>query len=116
WQAMAGLRVTRSPAVAPNGDAAAIAMGNDGLYYWTALKGLDSGWSAWQALPVLPHARGNAAIAKTPDHRFVAFAADRVGHVYMSAQRHEQSASWSPWQRVPSPVSDGGLAAIRNSQ
>ncbi|OZI64749.1 PIG-L family deacetylase [Bordetella genomosp. 4] len=116
WQAMAGLRVTRSPAVAPNGDAAAIAMGNDGLYYWTALKGLDSGWSAWQALPALPHARGNAAIAKTPDNHFVAFAADRAGHVYMSAQRPEPALSWSPWQRVPSPVSDGGLAAIRNSQ
>lgn len=114
WQAMAGLRVTRSPAVAPLGDAAAIAMGNDGLYYWTALKGIDSGWSTWQALPRLPHARGNAAIAKTPDNRFVAFAADRAGQVYLSVQQPRQAAGWSNWQRVPSPVSDGGLAAIRN--
>lgn len=116
WQAMAGLRVTHPPAVAPNGDAAVVAIGNDGRYHWTVLKGLDSGWSPWQTLPALPHARGNAAIAKTPDNRFVVFAADQSGRVYISAQRHEgNTLDWTAWQHVPTPDSDGGLAAIRNS-
>ncbi|CAM4046325.1 PIG-L family deacetylase [Bordetella tumulicola] len=115
WQAMAGLRVTRPPAVAPHGDAAAIAMGNDGRYYWTALTGLDSGWSTWQALPPLPHARGNAAIAKTSDNSFIAFAADQSGHVFVSTQHGPPTAfAWSPWQRMSIPLSEGGLAAIRN--
>jgi LmbE family N-acetylglucosaminyl deacetylase len=117
WQAMAGLRVTRSPTVAPNGDAAIVAMGNDGNYYWTAVTGLDQGWSAWQAMPALPDARGNAVIAKTADSRFIAFAANTSGQIYVSAQRRAADATdWTDWQAVPAPVSDGGLAAIRNRE
>lgn len=90
-------------------------MGNDGRYYWTALQGIDSGWSTWQKLPELPHARGNAVITKTADNRFIAFAADQSGKVFVSAQRHAGSPSdWTSWQRVPTPDSDGGLAAMRN--
>ncbi|MVW79171.1 PIG-L family deacetylase [Bordetella sp. 02P26C-1] len=115
WQAMAGIRVTRAPAVAPNGDAAMVAMGNDGNYYWTRLAGLDQGWSPWQPLPALSDARGNAVITKLADTRFIAFAADASGQTYMTLQRHAaDDSAWTDWQPLPAPSSDGGLAAIRN--
>jgi len=117
WQALAGVRAARPPAVAPRGDAAAVAMGNDGLYHWTALQGLDSGWTPWQALPQLPGAVGNAAIAKDDGNRFWAFAIDGDGWLYATRQRAAQDeAAWAPWQRVPAPRCGGGLAAIRNAQ
>jgi len=116
WQALAGVRAARPPAVAPRGDAAAVVMGNDGLYHWTALRGLDSGWTPWQALPQLPGAVGNAAIAKDADSRYWAFAIDRDGWLYVTRQRGSQDeAAWAPWQRVPAPRCGGGLAAIRNA-
>jgi len=117
WQAMAGVRAARPPAVAPRGDAAVVAMGNDGLYHWAALKGLDSGWTPWQALPLLPGAMGNAAIAKDAGNRYWAFAIDQDGQLFATWQRSAQDdAAWAPWQRVPAPRCGGGLAAIRNAQ
>ncbi|HYG42003.1 MAG TPA: PIG-L family deacetylase, partial [Bordetella sp.] len=117
WQAMGGMRAARAPAVAPRGDAAAVAMGNDGLYHWTALKGIDSGWTPWQALPPLPEARGNAAMAKDAHNRYWAFAIDNDGQLYATSQRSaNDDAAWAAWQRVPAPACGGGLAAIRNAQ
>jgi len=117
WQAMAGMRVARVPAVAPRGDGAVVAMGNDGLYHWTALTGIDSGWAPWQALPPLPGALGNAAIARNAQNRFVAFAIDKAGQLYVTWQHDAaDAAAWAPWQRVAAPACGGGLAAIRNAQ
>ncbi|MCD0504659.1 PIG-L family deacetylase [Bordetella petrii] len=117
WQAMAGVRVARPPAVAPRGEAAAVAMGNDGLYHWTALQGIDSTWAPWQALPALPHAMGNAAIAKDASDRFWVFAIDKAGQLHATSQVSAQDRSaWQPWQPVPAPPAAGGLAAIRNAQ
>ena len=116
WQAMAGMRVARPPAVAPRGDGAVVAMGNDGLYHWTALTGIDSGWAPWRALPALPGALGNAAIARNAQNRFVVFAIDKTGRLYATWQHSDDPAAWAPWQRVPAPACGGGLAAIRNAQ
>lgn len=117
WQAMAGMRAARSPAVAPRGDAAIVAIGHDGLYHWTALTGLDSGWTPWQPLPLLPDARGNAAIARDEARRYWAFAIDKDGQLFATWQREaHESAAWAPWQRLPAPRSSAGLAAIRNGQ
>jgi len=117
WQAMAGVRAARAPAVAPRGDAAAVVMGNDGLYHWTTLTGLDHSWTPWQALPPLPGAMGNAAIARDGANRYVVFAIDQAGRLYASAQRSAGNpAAWSPWRVVPAPACGGGLAAIRNAE
>src|SRR5690606_7186123 len=117
WQAMAGVRAARAPAVAPRGDAAAVVMGNDGLYHWTTLTGLGHSWTPWQALPPLPGAMGNAAIARDGANRYVVFAIDQAGRLYASAQRSAGNpAAWSPWRVVPAPACGGGLAAIRNAE
>jgi len=117
WQAMAGVRAAHVPAVAPRGDAAAVAMGNDGNYHWTVLSGIDSTWAPWQELPALPGALGNAAIAKDAANRFVVFAIDKAGRLHETSQRTAGSnAAWESWQLVPAPACGGGLAAIRNAR
>jgi len=117
WQAMPGARLARAPAVAPGGDAAAVGLGNDGRYYWTALSGLEDGWSPWRALPPLPGAIGNAALTRDAAGRHAAFAMDRDGRLFVAAQRDPGPAgAWQPWQPVPAPPCGGGLAAVRNAR
>jgi len=116
WQALAGMHFSRVPAVAPR-DTAAVALGNDGRYYWTTPSGIGSDWAAWQPLPALSDAMGNATIAKNAAGRFVVFAIDRAGRTYAITQRAAgASAGWNAWESVPAPAASGGLAAMRNAQ
>ena len=116
WQAMAGVRFSHSPVVAPR-DAAAVAMGYDGRHYWTSPSGIGGDWNAWQPLPVLPDAMGSPAIARDAAGRFVVFAIDRAGQAYSTTQRAAgHDGEWAAWQPVPAPASAGGLAAMRNAQ
>jgi len=117
WQAMAGARFSHIPAVAPRGEAAAVAMGYDERYYWASPSGISGDWTAWRPLPELPDALGNAAIARNAAGRYVVFAVDQAGRTFSTAQRGAGSdAGWSPWQTVPAPAAGGGLAAMRNAQ
>ncbi|CZZ88582.1 lipoprotein [Bordetella ansorpii] len=116
WQAMPGVRFSNSPVVAPR-DAAAVAMGYDGRYYWTSPSGIGGGWNAWQPLPLLADAMGRPAIAMNAAGRFVVFAIDRAGNAWSTTQHaagHE--GGWAAWQPVPVAASAGGLAAMRNAQ
>ena len=44
WQALGGMRVAQIPVVAPQGDAAAVALGYDGQLHWIAPSGIDGSW------------------------------------------------------------------------
>lgn len=118
WQAMAGgVRFSHLPAVAPRGEAAAVAMAHDGRYYWTAPAGVGADWHAWRPLPALADAMGSPAIARDAAGRFVVYAIDKAGHTYRTAQRAtDPDAGWDAWQRLPAPAAGGGLAAISNAQ
>lgn len=119
WQALGGLRVTQIPAVAPRGEAAAVALGYDGLLHWIAPSGIDGSWSTWQDLPPLDGATGAPAVARGADGRYVVFAATGAGELFYTRQlpAHKgQRPEWQHWRRVPAPEAAGGLAAIRNHE
>ncbi|MFD4837400.1 PIG-L family deacetylase [Achromobacter sp. NPDC058515] len=119
WQALGGLRVTQIPAVAPRGEAAAVALGYDGLLHWIAPSGIDGSWSTWQALPLLEGATGAPAAVRGADGRYVIFAAAAGGELFYTRQlpaAKGQRPEWQGWRRVPAPVAAGGLAAIRNHE
>lgn len=117
WQALGGVRVTQIPAVAPRGEAAAVALGYDDQLHWIAPAGIDGSWGTWRALPPLEGATASPAIARGADGRYVVFASDIEGRVYTTRQiaaSPAPDAGWQEWRRVPAPTAAGGLAAIRN--
>jgi len=119
WQALGGVRVTQIPAVAPRGEAAAVALGYDGRLHWIAPSGIDGGWSTWQDLPMLEGATGGPAAARGADGRYVVFAVTAEGELFytrqlLAAKGHRPE--WQGWRRVPAPTAAGGLAAIRNHE
>jgi len=119
WQALGGLRVTQIPAVAPRGEAAAVALGYDGLLHWIAPSGIDGSWSTWQDLPPLEGATGSPAVARGADGRYVIFASTTQGELFYTRQlpaAKGQRPEWHAWRRVPAPETAGGLAAIRNHE
>jgi len=115
WQAIAGARFARVPAVTPQGPAAAVAMGYDGRYYWTIPSGMDNAWAAWKPLPDLPNALGNATIAMQAAGTLIVFASDSKGQLFATRQRDETGEHWQPWARIAAPATDSGMAAIRNA-
>lgn len=119
WQALGGLRVTQIPAVAPRGEAAAVALGYDGLLHWIAPSGIDGSWSTWQALPLLEGVIGAPAAARGADGRYVVFAIATNGELFYTRQlppSRGQRPEWQGWRRVAAPAAAGGLAAIRNHE
>ncbi len=119
WQALGGLRVTQIPAVAPRGEAAAVALGYDGLLHWITPSGVDGSWSTWQDLPPLEGVTGSPAAALGGDGRYVIFAITAAGEFHYTRQlpaAKGQRPEWQDWRRVPAPQAAGGLAAIRNHQ
>ncbi len=119
WQALSGLRVTQIPAVAPRGEAAAVALGYDGLLHWIAPSGIDGSWSPWQALPALEGATGSPAAARGADGRYVVFAMAAKGALFYTRQLPADKGrrpEWQGWRRVAAPEAAGGLAAIRNHE
>ncbi|MGS1009459.1 PIG-L family deacetylase [Achromobacter anxifer] len=119
WQALGGLRVTQIPAVAPRGEAAAVALGYDGLLHWITPSGVDGSWSTWQDLPPLEGVTGSPAAALGGDGRYVIFAITAAGELHYTRQlpaAKGQRPEWQDWRRVPAPQAAGGLAAIRNHQ
>lgn len=119
WQALGGLRVTQIPAVAPRGEAAAVALGYDGLLHWITPSGIDGSWGAWQDLPLLEGVTGSPAAALGGDGRYIIFAITGTGELYYTRQlpaAKSQLPEWQDWRRVPAPQAAGGLAAIRNHQ
>lgn len=119
WQALGGLRVTQIPAVAPRGEAAAVALGYDGLLHWITPSGIDGSWSTWQDLPPLEGATGSPAAARGADGRYVIFAVAAAGELFYTRQLPAdkgQRPEWQDWRRVPAPAAAGGLAAIRNHE
>ncbi|WP_418910304.1 PIG-L family deacetylase [Achromobacter spanius] len=119
WQALGGLRVTQIPAVAPRGEAAAVALGYDGLLHWIAPSGIDGSWGTWQALPALDGATGAPAAARGADGRYVVFANTAQGKLFYTRQLPAETGkqpAWQPWRPVTAPVAAGGLAAIRNQE
>ena len=119
WQALGGLRVTQIPAVAPRGEAAAVALGYDGLLHWITPSGVDGSWSTWQDLPPLEGVTGSPAAALGGDGRYVIFAITAGGELHYTRQlpaAKGQLPEWQDWRRVPAPQAAGGLAAIRNHQ
>lgn len=116
WQALAGKRFSRIPAITAHAPLAAVAMGNDGQYYWAEPDGIGGSWTPWQALPRLPHARDNAVIASAANGRLIAFAIDRNGQAWFTLQHAASSNRWSSWQPLDTPVSSGGLAVIRTAR
>jgi hypothetical protein len=111
--------VTQIPAVAPRGEAAAVALGYDGRLHWIAPSGIDGGWSTWQDLPMLEGATGGPAAARGADGRYVVFAVTAEGELFytrqlLAAKGHRPE--WQGWRRVPAPTAAGGLAAIRNHE
>lgn len=119
WQALGGLRVTQIPAVAPRGEAAAVALGYDGVLHWITPSGIDGSWSTWQNLPPLDGATGAPAAARGADGRYVIFASAGAGQLFYTRQlpaAKGQRPEWQGWRRVPAPEAAGGLAAIRNHE
>lgn len=119
WQALGGLRVTQIPAVAPRGEAAAVALGYDGVLHWITPSGIDGSWSTWQALPPLEGASGSPAAARGSDGRYVVFAIAAKGELFYTRQlpaAKGQRSEWQGWRRVAAPEAAGGLAAIRNHE
>jgi LmbE family N-acetylglucosaminyl deacetylase len=119
WQALGGLRVTQIPAVAPRGEAAAVALGYDGLLHWITPSGVDGSWGAWQDLPPLEGVTGAPAAALGGDGRYIIFALTGTGELHYTRQlpaAKGQLPEWQDWRRVPAPQAAGGLAAIRNHQ
>ncbi|EHK63234.1 PIG-L family deacetylase [Achromobacter arsenitoxydans] len=119
WQALGGMRVTQIPAVAPRGEAAAVALGYDGLLHWIAPTGIDGSWSTWQDLPYLEGVTGAPAAARGADGRYVIFAVAARGELFYTRQlppSKGQQPEWQDWRRVSAPEAAGGLAAIRNHE
>lgn len=119
WQALGGLRVAQIPAVAPRGEAAAVALGYDGLLHWIAPSGIDGSWSTWQDLPLLEGATGAPAAARGADGRYVIFAVTGAGELFYTRQlpaSRGQRSEWQGWRPVSAPKAAGGLAAIRNHE
>lgn len=119
WQALGGLRVTQIPAVAPRGEAAAVALGYDGLLHWITPSGIDGSWSTWQALPPLEGVTGSPAAARGADGRYVVFAIAAKGELFYTRQlpaAKGHRSEWQGWRRVAAPQAAGGLAAIRNHE
>ncbi|HWK70344.1 MAG TPA: PIG-L family deacetylase [Burkholderiaceae bacterium] len=122
WQAIAGARMKRLPAVAA-GEAAAVGLGNDGVFHFSAYSSKGRNWPAWSAMPALPGPRPAAALAVDANGAHVVFACDQDGAVWASTQiAHAPAAAsvldssmWTAWQRLPLPPANGGLAALRNA-
>ena len=115
WQAVPGARLTRLPAIAAEG-AAAIALGTDERYYWSATDPASKGWREWAALPVLPTPDGNAAVALDEQARLTAAAVNMQGKLYLTRQASPQSTQWEAWRAVDAPPADTGLALIHDGQ
>ncbi len=119
WQALAGIRVTQIPAVAPRGEAAAVALGYDGRLHWIAPSGIDGSWSTWQALPPLDGVTGAPAVVRGDDGRYIVFASAAAGQLFYTRQlpaAKGQRPDWQHWRRITAPEAAGGLAAIRNHE
>lgn len=119
WQALAGVRVSQIPAVAPRGEAAAVALGYDGLLHWIAPSGIDGSWAPWQSLPHLDGATGAPAVVRGDDGRYIVFASAGGGQLFYTRQLPApkgQRPEWHSWRRVQAPQAAGGLAAIRNHE
>ncbi|WMD21795.1 PIG-L family deacetylase [Achromobacter seleniivolatilans] len=119
WQALGGMRVTQIPAVAPRGEAAAVALGYDGLLHWISPSGIDGSWSTWQDLPLLEGVTGSPAAARGADGRYVIFAVAGAGELFYTRQLPAAKGhrpDWQAWRRVTAPEAAGGLAAIRNHE
>lgn len=123
WQALAGMRIQQPPVLAPQ-TGAAIALGNDGLLYWSrALPpaperppgAADWRWQDWQPLPRLPaasSASAHAAILLDDTGRLHAFDIAQDGQLYATRQNLPAATGWSNWQPLTAPASSGGLAAF----
>ena len=119
WQALGGMRVAQIPVVAPQGDAAAVALGYDDQLHWIAPSGIDGSWGSWQALPALDGVTGSPAAARAADGRYVILAATSAGALYYTRQlpaAKGKAPAWQDWRRVPAPQAAGGLAAIRDHE
>lgn len=112
WQALTGARLLHVPVVA-SGLPLALGMGTDGRFHWSAPTGLDHGWTPWQALPLLEHAYSQAAITADGQGLPRVFAVTQDGRVFQT--RQDSQRRWQDWLEVPAPLSNGGLAAIRNA-
>jgi len=115
WQTLSGARLNRMPAVAPEGHAA-IGMGTDNRYYWTAARAGQSAWSPWSALPTLPDARYNAAASIDNEGRLIALALDAHGQLHLSRQASQGATLWAPWQLLSSPALNAAPSAIHDGQ
>lgn len=113
WQALDGPRLMQLPSMTAQGSPAAIAMGNDQRFYYAQQAGTDNSWSSWGVLPALPRALPTATIARSRDGHLLVFAADLDGRLWLSSQ--DTTLSWSAWQVIDGVNTNGGLAAIRDS-
>ncbi|MGB3290495.1 MAG: PIG-L family deacetylase, partial [Burkholderiaceae bacterium] len=81
WQAIEGARLKRLPTVLGRDAAAAVGLGNDGMFRFSVYKAGQGRWSAWAVMPALADPRPLAALAKDADGNYVVFACDRAGAV-----------------------------------
>src|SRR3546814_10171562 len=86
--------------------AAAVGLGNDGLFHFSAYNTEQQSWPAWTAMPALPQPRPVATLAVNANGAYVVFACDQDGAIWASTQTKPAQAAdsglptWTAWQRL----------------
>ncbi|HEY9572156.1 MAG TPA: PIG-L family deacetylase, partial [Pusillimonas sp.] len=105
WQTIKGARLKRLPTLAAQ-QAAAVGLGNDGLFHFSAYNTEQQSWPAWTAMPALPQPRPVATLAVNANGAYVVFACDQDGAIWASTQTKPAQAAdsglptWTAWQRI----------------
>ncbi len=140
WRPIEGARLTRPPVVTAGSSPWALGMGNDGRFQLSRWDAARRQWAAWHALPPLPGARAEVAIAERTAARagrsesgsratnggFMVLATDDAGRLWCASGGGTGGAQASGsetlyiglparWRRIPGVLGDGGLAVAENA-
>ncbi|MEQ4619423.1 MAG: PIG-L family deacetylase [Corticimicrobacter sp.] len=116
WQRLAGFAQSHPPAMSQEGTPALVALDHQGQIRWTETRERSHRWREAATLPPLAHIRTEMALVRDQSGRLAVFAQDRAGALFVLHQTAPNSLEWQPWQRLDTPASNGGLAALRNAQ
>ncbi|QDQ88069.1 PIG-L family deacetylase [Alcaligenaceae bacterium SJ-26] len=116
WQRLAGFTQTHPPAISREDMPALVALDHRGQIRWTETRERSHIWREAATLPPLAHIQAEMALVRDSSGRLIVFALDRAGALFTLRQRDPNSGDWQPWQRLDTPASNGGLAALRNGQ
>lgn len=115
WQRLAGLAQSHPPAIAREGTPALVALDHQGQIRWAETHAQGHRWREATTLPPLANIRPEMALVRDQVGRLTVFALDRAGALFTLRQAAPGSSDWQPWQRLDTPASNGGLAALRNA-